>query len=52
MKRYVREFANAEMKCCTEGRKAKIQNILKAHEKGMITSFEAVKMICDTYYEQ
>ena len=51
MKRYVTEFANDEMKCCTEERKAKIQHILKSYERGLITSFEAVKSICDTYYE-
>ena len=51
MKRYVTEFAKDEMKCCTEERKAKIQHILKNYERGLITSFEAVKTICDTYYE-
>lgn len=51
MKRYVKEFANDEMECCTEERKEKIQHILKVYEKGMVTPFETVKMICDTYYE-
>lgn len=51
MKRFVKEFANDEMKCCTDERKVKIKHILKVYENGMITSFEAVKIICDTYYE-
>lgn len=52
MKRYVKEFANDEMKSCTEERKVKIQHVLEVYEKGLITSLEAVKMICDTYYEE
>lgn len=51
MKRYVKEFAKDEMKCCTEERKQKIQNILKFYESGNITALEAVKSICDTYYD-
>lgn len=51
MKRYVKEFANDEMRCCTEDRKRRIKRILKRYENGIITSFEAVKSICDTYYE-
>ena len=51
MKRFVKEFANDEMKCCTEERKAKIQHVLRTYEKGLITSLEAVKAICDSYYE-
>lgn len=51
MKRYVIEFANDEMRCCTEGRKEKIQRILKVYTSGMITALEAVKSICDTYYD-
>ena len=51
MKRFVKEFANDEMKCCTDVRKAKIQRVLKAYERGLITSLEAVKLICDSYYE-
>lgn len=51
MKRYVKEFANDEMRCCTEERKEKIQRILKVYERGMITALEAVKSICDTYYD-
>jgi hypothetical protein len=52
MKRYVKEFANDEMKCCTKERKEKIQHILKMYEKGLITAFEAIKSICDTYYDE
>lgn len=51
MKRYVREFANDESKNCMPERKNKIQRILQMCEKGLITSFEAVKMICDTHYD-
>lgn len=51
MKRFVKEFANDEMKCCTDERKAKIQHVLKMYEKGLITSLEAVRAICDSYYE-
>lgn len=51
MKRYVKEFANDEMKCCTEERKQKIQKILEVYERDMITALEAVKSICDTYYD-
>lgn len=52
MKRYVKEFAKNEMRNCTNKRKAEIQTILKNYERGMITSLEAVKSICDTYYER
>lgn len=52
MKKYVIDFAKDEMKDCTNKRKAEIQAILKSYENGMITSLEAVKSICDTYYER
>lgn len=52
MKRYVKEFANDEMKYCSEKRKEQIEKILRNYEKGMITSLEAVKGIVDSYYEQ
>lgn len=52
MKRYVKEFAMDEMKCCTEERKADIKRILRNYENGMITAFEAVESICDTYYKR
>jgi len=52
MKRYVKEFANDEVKKCSNRRKAEIQAILKNYERGMITALEAVKSICDTYYER
>lgn len=51
MKRYVKEFARDEMLCCTEERKRKIQKIVKFYERGIITALEAVKSICDTYYD-
>ncbi len=50
MKRYVKEFADDEMKCCTPQRKLKIEHILKIYENGIITELEAAKSICDTYY--
>lgn len=52
MKRYVKEFANDEMKKCSNRRKSEIQAILNNYERGMITALEAVKSICDTYYER
>ena len=53
MSRYVKEFANATMiaekyvKRCPEAGKMndKIRRILKNHEKGIITDFEAVECI-------
>ncbi len=52
MKRYVKEFANDEMKKCSNKRKSEIQTILNNYERGMITDLEAVKSICDTYYDR
>lgn len=52
MKKYVIDFAKDEMKCCSNRRKAEIQAILKNYENGTLTSIEAVKSICDTYYER
>lgn len=51
IKRYVKEFAADEMKCCSEKRKALIKRILRHYENGFITALEAVKSICDTYYD-
>lgn len=45
-KRYVKEFANDELKNpYNEVTKQRIQNIVKHYDKGMITDFEAVKSI-------
>ncbi len=52
MKRYVKEFANDEMKKSPSSRKAEIQAILNNYERGIITALEAVKSICDTYYDR
>ena len=52
MKKYVLDFAKDEMRNCTNKRKSEIQAILKTYESGLITSFEAIKSICDTYYER
>lgn len=52
LKKYVIDFAKDEMRNCTNKRKAEIQVILKKYESGLITSLEAVKSICDTYYER
>ena len=52
MKKYVIDFAKDEMKNCTNKRKMEIQAILENYENGLITSLEAVKGICDTYYER
>ena len=52
MKRYVKEFANDELKCCTEERKKIIEHTLDVHKRGLITSFEAIKIIVDSYYNQ
>ncbi len=52
MKKYVLDFAKDEMKNCSNRRKAEIQTILKNYENEHITSLEAVKSICDTYYER
>ena len=52
MKKYVLDFAKDEMRNCTNQRKSEIQTILKNYERGMITSLEAIKSICDTYYER
>lgn len=59
MARYVKEFANATMlaekyiKRCPEAGKMnkKIRCIVKNHEKGMITDFEAVKEIVNAKEE-
>lgn len=52
MKKYVLDFAKDEMKCCSNRRKTEIQTILKNYENGTLTPIEAVKSICDTYYER
>ena len=52
MKKYVIDFAKDEMKFCSNRRKAEIQAILKNYENDLITSIEAIKAICDTYYER
>ena len=52
MKKYVLDFAKDQMKYCCKRRKAEIQTILKNYENGMMTALEAVKSICDTYYER
>lgn len=52
MKKYVTDFVKDEMKNCSNMRKSEIQKILRNYERGMITSLEAVKSICDTYYER
>ncbi len=52
MKKYVLDFAKDEMRNCSNRRKAEIQTILKNYENGYITAMEAVKSICDTYYER
>lgn len=52
MKKYVVDFAKDEMRNCTNKRKGEIEIILKNYERGMITSLEAIKSICDTYYER
>ncbi len=51
MKCYVKEFAKDEMKCCTDKRRTEIIQILNNYERGIITALEAVKSICDTYYD-
>lgn len=50
MKRYVKEFANDQMKHCTEERKSYINTVLKHYKKGIITSFEAVELIVNSYH--
>ena len=52
MKRYVKEFANDEMKCCSEERKTEIQHVLDVYKRGLITSLEAIKAIVDSYYNK
>jgi len=52
MKRYVKEFANDEMRKCSDRRKSEIKAILNNYERGMISDLEAVKCICDTYYDR
>lgn len=52
MKQYVVDFANDEMECCSEKRRLKIRHILVVYERGLVTSFEAVRMICDSYYDE
>ncbi len=52
MKRYVKEFANDEMNRSSNKRKSEIQAILNNYERGTITALEAVKSICDTYYDR
>lgn len=52
MKRYVKEFANDEMKCCSEERKTEIEHVLDVYKRGLITSLEAVKLIADSYYNK
>lgn len=52
MKKYVIDFAKDEMKCCSNRRRAEIQMILKNYENNAMTAMEAVKAICDTYYER
>lgn len=51
MKRYVKEFANDEMDRGSNKQRAEIQTILNNYERGMMTPLEAVKSICDTYYD-
>ena len=51
MKRYVKEFANDQMKVSSQENKSKIKNVLRHYEKGYITSGEAVKVIADMHYE-
>ena len=50
MKRYVKEFANSELRQCSKQRKECITKILQACEKGLITDLEAVYLICESYY--
>ena len=52
MKRYVREFANDEIKnhSCSEWRKSYIGAVLNHYERGVITSFEAIQLIANSYY--
>lgn len=52
MKKYVLDFAKDEMKCCSNRRKSEIQAILENYKNDVITAIEAVKAICDTYYER
>lgn len=52
MKKYVIDFAKDEMRNCTNRRKSEIETILNNYEKGIITHREAIKSICDTYYER
>lgn len=51
-KRYVREFANDEIKNhnCSEKRKLYIEAVLKHYEMGIIPTFEAIQMIVNSYY--
>ena len=51
MKRYVREFANDEMKDCTERRKLYIEKLLEHYERGYFTPFQTVELIVNSYYE-
>lgn len=51
MKRYVKEFANDQMKISSQENKSKIKNVLRHYERGYITSVEAVKVIADMHYE-
>lgn len=52
MKKYVLDFAKDETKCCSNRRKSEIQTILQNYENGLLTAREAIKAICDTYYER
>lgn len=47
LKRYVFEFANDELRVCTTEGRAKIERILTVYKRGLITSYEAVKRICE-----
>ncbi len=49
MKRYVKEFANDEMRGTSDKRKEEIMHILWACENGLITSYEAICSICEKY---
>ena len=50
MKRYVKEFANDQMRYCSEKRKLYIEQVMRTYERGIITSFEAVELIVNSYY--
>lgn len=49
MKRYVQEFAKDELKCCSEARKEIIEKILEYCEMGLLTDFQAIERIVDSY---